>query len=71
MTSDQLYCTIVLDLEGIGLINVVFGEDIKEGIEDVVSGEELKIMFDINGRTVSEITDPGIYIINGKKVLVK
>ena len=27
MTDEKLYCTIVLDLEGIGLINVVFGED--------------------------------------------
>ena len=70
MTAEKLYCTIVLDLEGIGLINVVFGEDIKAGIENI-SCEMKTIIFDLNGKVVNDVTAPGIYIINGKKYLVK
>ena len=32
---------------------------------------EAKAIFDLTGRKVNEITAPGIYIVNGKKVLVK
>ena len=42
------------------------------GISEV-KGEngEVKAIFDLTGRRVEEITAPGIYIVNGKKVLVK
>ena len=70
MTAEKLYCTIVLDLDGIGLINVVFGEEIEAGIENI-EGEMKAVVFDINGKVVNEIKAPGIYIINGKKYLVK
>lgn len=42
------------------------------GIEEV-KGEsgEVKAIYDLTGRRVEEITAPGTYIINGKKVLVK
>ncbi len=70
MTKDQLYCTIILDLEGLGLINVVFGEDIT-GIENIVVNDVVKAMFDMSGRTVKDIKASGIYIINGKKIFVR
>ena len=40
---------------------------------DEVKGEsgEVKAIFDLTGRRVEAITAPGIYIVNGKKVLVK
>ena len=40
---------------------------------DEVKGEngEVKTIFDLTGRKVKEITAPGIYIVNGKKILVK
>ena len=46
------------------------------GIEDVASeskDERAKsgTVYDLQGRKLSEITEPGIYIIDGKKVLVK
>ena len=42
------------------------------GIEDVVvENSVVEGIFDIQGRKVSEIAAPGLYIINGKKVLVK
>jgi hypothetical protein len=42
------------------------------GISEV-KGEngEVKAIFDLTGRKVEAITAPGIYIVNGKKVLVK
>ena len=42
------------------------------GIENiVVENNAIKGIFDIQGRKVEEITAPGLYIVNGKKVLVK
>ena len=46
------------------------------GIEDVASeskDERAKsgTVYDLQGRKLSEITEPGIYLIDGKKVLVK
>jgi hypothetical protein len=32
---------------------------------------EVKAIFDLTGRRVEAITAPGVYIVNGKKVLVK
>ena len=42
------------------------------GISEV-KGEngEVKAIFDLTGRRVEEITAPGVYIVNGKKTLVK
>ena len=47
-----------------------FGEG-TTGVENVVVENELKAIFDLTGRRVEAITAPGIYIVNGKKVLVK
>lgn len=42
------------------------------GIEEVIGEEEgAKAIYDLTGRRVNEITKAGIYIVNGKKVLVK
>ena len=49
-----------------------FDWDGTTGISEV-KGEngEVKAIFDLTGRRVEEITAPGIYIVNGKKTLVK
>jgi hypothetical protein len=48
-----------------------FGEG-TTGIEGVeVENNAVKAIFDLTGRRVEAITAPGIYIVNGKKVLVK
>jgi hypothetical protein len=40
---------------------------------DEVEGEngEVKAIYDLQGRKLNEITKPGFYIVDGKKVLVK
>ena len=42
------------------------------GIEEI-EGEngEVKAIYDLQGRKLTEITEPGIYIVNGEKVLIK
>ena len=42
------------------------------GVEEV-KGEngKAKTIYDLQGRKLTEITEPGVYIIDGKKVLVK
>ena len=48
------------------------GSSITSGIEEV-KGENgnAKTIYDLTGRKIENITSPGIYIVNGKKVLVK
>ena len=38
---------------------------------DGVEAEETETIYDLQGRKLSEITEPGIYIVNGKKMFVK
>ena len=40
-------------------------------IENVEVENEVKVIYDLTGRKVETISAPGIYIVNGKKVLVK
>lgn len=47
-----------------------FGEG-TTAIENVEVENEVKTIFDLTGRKVETISAPGIYIVNGKKVLVK
>ena len=53
-----------------------FGMRFKEpettGVDEVkTENGEVKTIYDLQGRKLTEITDPGFYIINGKKVYVK
>lgn len=41
------------------------------GVESVQVAQGKKVIFDLSGRKVSDMTAPGVYIVNGKKVLVK
>ena len=72
MDAANLYCSIDITMEGLGVINVVFGdEDSATSIENIAVANGTKRIFDITGREVKEITAPGIYIVNGKKIFVK
>ena len=42
------------------------------GVENVITnGEAIESIYDLQGRKIEKVTNGGIYIINGKKVLVK
>ena len=74
MDAEKLYCTIDIDMsEMLGqMINVVFGEEDKvTSIEDITVENGANVIYDLTGRKVDAITTTGIYIVNGKKVLVK
>ena len=61
---------VMPDAQEIAFYSFRFGED-TTAIENVDVDKENDVIFDLAGRRVSEITSPGIYIVNGKKVLVK
>lgn len=67
MTNYKLYCNIDLDFGEV--INVTFGQADLSGIENIAGEKGEKVIFDLTGRRVEDFTAPGIYIVNGKKVL--
>ena len=73
MTEYKLYCDINIDMSATlnQVINVKFGSEDLSGIEDIAGEQGTKAIFDLTGRRVEAITAPGIYIVNGKKVIVK
>ena len=60
-------------VKGAKYTNVVLTRGIATGIESVVEEGTTVVegIFDLMGRQYDEITVPGIYIVNGKKVVVK
>ena len=72
MTEYKLYCDIDIEMAMLGqTIKVVFGQADLMGIEGTVADGGERIIFDITGRRVDAITTPGIYIINGKKQVIR
>ncbi len=74
MDAEKLYCTIDIDMsEMLGqMINVVFGEEDKvTSIENIAVENGSDVIYDLTGRKVDAITTTGIYIVNGKKVVIK
>ena len=56
--------------EGVASYSFRFGEG-TTGVEKVEIRNEKSEIYDLTGRCVEAISAPGIYIVNGKKVLVK
>ncbi len=56
--------------EGIACYSFRFGEG-TTGVEKVEIRNEKSEIYDLTGRRVEAITAPGIYVVDGKKVLVK
>ena len=48
-----------------------FGKENTNIIEDIEEESNDAVIFDLQGRRITEITKPGFYIVNGKKTLVK
>ena len=73
MTEHKLYCNIDIDMtENLGqVINVKFGKEDLSGIESITPENSASVIYDLTGRKVETISTAGIYIVNGKKLLVK
>ena len=56
--------------QGAASFSFRFGEG-TTAVENVEVEDEVKAIYDLTGRRVEAITAPGIYIVGGKKVLVK
>lgn len=78
--ANRAYLEIASEAEAEGeaesapAIRVVFGgtSDNVTGIENIaVEAESVKTAFDLQGRRVLNMSRPGLYIVGGKKVLVK
>ena len=54
-------------------VRFLYSDEIVTGIQDGISydGAEGESIYDLQGRKLSEITEPGIYIVNGKKRFIK
>jgi hypothetical protein len=73
MTEYKLYCNIDIDMTATlaQIINVKFGNESLTGIANIGAENAENKIFDITGRRISTIAAPGMYIINGKKVIIK
>ena len=73
MTEYKLYCNIDIDMTAMlgQTINVKFGQEDLAGIEGITAENGADVIYDITGRRIETVTAAGIYIINGKKTLVK
>jgi hypothetical protein len=78
--ANRAYLEIASEAEAEGeaesapAIRVVFGgtSDNVTGIENIaIEAESVKAVFDLQGRRVLNMNRPGLYIVGGKKVLVK
>ena len=65
---DYPFCDAGLDKAATWVLEAT---DIPAGIKDITAGDVEKTIYDLTGRRVENITNAGIYIVNGKKVLVK
>ena len=52
-----------------GVLKIV--ENPASGINGINADSKEEVIYDLSGRRVEQITTPGIYIVNGKKVVVK
>ena len=68
--AGKAYLPMPAGAEGIKSFSFRFGEG-TTGISEVKTENTVKVIYDLTGRRVEAITAPGIYIVGGKKVLVK
>ena len=64
----------IIGHDGLNKLNILFNNDFATGINGINNNEtEIKTVYDLQGRRlpVESATKKGIYIINGKKVVVK
>lgn len=74
-TADKLYALIDLDVKALNqVVNVIFGSPFTETSIDHVTVKNhsgVDQVYEIGGQHVNRASVPGLYIINGKKVIKK
>ena len=68
--ANKAYLPAVAGSANVASYSFRFGEG-TTGVENVVVENEVKAIYDLTGRRVDNISAPGIYIVGGRKVLVK
>ena len=68
--ANKAYLSMQEGAEGIKSYSFRF-EGGTTGVENVEVENAVNVIYDLTGRRVEAITAPGIYVVNGKKVLVK
>ena len=68
--ANKAYLPAVAGAANVASYSFRFGEG-TTGVEKVEIRNEKSEIYDLTGRRVEAITAPGIYVVNGKKVLVK
>ena len=69
--ANKAYLELPENAEGVASYSFRFDGIGTTAIENVEVENEVKVIYDLTGRRVETITAPGIYVVNGKKVLVK
>ena len=70
--ANKAYLPAPANAQGVKSYSLRFEGEGTTAIENVeVENNAVKAIFDLTGRRIEAITAPGIYIVNGKKVLVK
>ena len=68
--ANKAYLPAPANVQGIKSYSLRFEGEGTTGVENVEVENEVKVIYDLTGRRV-EVAERGIYIVNGKKVLVK
>ena len=73
MTEYKLYCNIDIDMTAtLGqTINVKFGNADLTSIENITVDNGDNVIYDLTGRRIENLDTPGIYIVNGKKIVIR
>ena len=69
--NNGVFCTVSLGGTDVPVMPTLYGTHATGINEAVVNGEAIESIYDLQGRKIEKVTNGGIYIINGKKVLVK
>ena len=69
--NNGVFCTVQLGGTEVPVMPTLYGTNATGINEAVVNGEAIESIYDLTGRRVEKITKSGIYIVNGKKILVK
>ena len=69
--ANKAYLKVAPGISNVSFYSILWGNEEEENttaIENVETAT-VNVIYDLSGRRVSEITAPGIYIVNGKKVI--